>query len=109
MGGNQYTAIEKFSNKTFDAQKAKKSVVKKGYVWFDKNYHKLSTSQKIHIFLEFVKLDNANPLVDQSTHYHFTNIDLQKKSEEELVLNLLGRANGFERKPDPKNADQTKL
>jgi len=54
--------------------------------------------------------DKTDPSTIIENHHHFTNVQLTDKSEEELVLNLLGRANhGFERKSDPANADQAKL
>jgi len=62
------------------------------------------------VALELVKKRAQIPItIDQSQHKHFTSVQLTDKSEEELVLNLLGRQNGFERKSDPANADQAKL
>ena len=72
--------------------------------------HKIDTTMAIFTLKNVAGWrDKTDPSTIIENHHHFTSVQLTDKSEEELDLNLLGRANGFERKSDPANADQAEL
>ena len=100
-----------YGRRRFEEARALEELLAKSFEYLNMNFHKFKPEKRLLVALELVKKRAQIPItIDQSQHKHFTNVQLTDKSEEELVLNLLGRANhGLERKPDPANADQAEL
>ena len=60
----------------------KTTLYQMGYKYLCDNFHKFSNDQKIKIALEAYKLNEAKPLVDNSTHHHITMIVPPERKED---------------------------